>query len=413
MAKHTVFLSYDGMTDPLGQSQVIPYLEGLVEAGNRISLISFEKPKVYAQRQDVIAKRLVHSNIRWLPQTYTKKPPILSTVKDIRTMTRVVVALHREDPIQLLHARSYIAAFAARTMHRRFGLPWIFDMRGFYADERVDGGLWPQANLVYKLVYRYFKQQERSFLADSAAVVSLTSAGKQILAGNEFNVPADKIYVIPCCADLERFDFAAISRDTAQQQRESWHLNPDQLVVMYLGSVGTWYMLPEMMQWFKGLLTQHPSAVLVFVTGEPESMVLDAARTAGVPAEQIRIGRAPYEDVPAHLSMADLGIFFIKPVFSKQASSPTKMGEMMGMGLPLVCNSGVGDVDAILEDTAAGIAIDAARAASWETSYARIDELLAFNKNHIREGAVKYYSLTGGIKSYQKIYQTLLADGAA
>ncbi len=39
----SVFLSYDGMTDPLGQSQVLPYLEGLAASGHRIHIVSAEK----------------------------------------------------------------------------------------------------------------------------------------------------------------------------------------------------------------------------------------------------------------------------------------------------------------------------------------------------------------------------------
>ena len=38
-----LYISYDGMTDPLGQSQVLPYLEGLAKKNYAITLISFEK----------------------------------------------------------------------------------------------------------------------------------------------------------------------------------------------------------------------------------------------------------------------------------------------------------------------------------------------------------------------------------
>ena len=42
MAANILYLSYDGMTDPLGQSQVLPYLAGLSKKGFRFHLISFE-----------------------------------------------------------------------------------------------------------------------------------------------------------------------------------------------------------------------------------------------------------------------------------------------------------------------------------------------------------------------------------
>jgi hypothetical protein len=40
---NVIYISYDGMTDPLGQSQVIPYLIGLTKKGHNISIISCEK----------------------------------------------------------------------------------------------------------------------------------------------------------------------------------------------------------------------------------------------------------------------------------------------------------------------------------------------------------------------------------
>lgn len=36
-------ISYDGILDPDGQSQIVPYLRGLTKNSENISLISFEK----------------------------------------------------------------------------------------------------------------------------------------------------------------------------------------------------------------------------------------------------------------------------------------------------------------------------------------------------------------------------------
>ena len=41
--RRVLFISYNGMLDPLGQSQVIPYLRELARAGVRFTLLSFER----------------------------------------------------------------------------------------------------------------------------------------------------------------------------------------------------------------------------------------------------------------------------------------------------------------------------------------------------------------------------------
>ena len=46
--RRVLFISYNGMLDPLGQSQVIPYLRELAKRGVRFTLLSFERPDAFA-----------------------------------------------------------------------------------------------------------------------------------------------------------------------------------------------------------------------------------------------------------------------------------------------------------------------------------------------------------------------------
>ena len=41
--KKVLFIAYDGLTDPLGQSQIIPYLAGLSKANYQFTILSVEK----------------------------------------------------------------------------------------------------------------------------------------------------------------------------------------------------------------------------------------------------------------------------------------------------------------------------------------------------------------------------------
>ena len=80
MNKQILYISYDGLTDPLGQSQVLPYLFGLADNGYNITIISAEKPEKFTLKKDEIARLVVEHNIDWHPISYTKHPPILSTM---------------------------------------------------------------------------------------------------------------------------------------------------------------------------------------------------------------------------------------------------------------------------------------------------------------------------------------------
>src|SRR6218665_3252068 len=326
MTKHVLFVSYDGMTDPLGQSQVLPYLLGLQKKGYRISLISFEKPDRFQNDGEYIRKVCSTGQINWHPLTYTKRPPVLSTVFDIWKMKRKFRQIHSETPIDLIHCRSYISAFLG-IKHQK-SIPWIFDMRGFWADERVEGNIWDIEKPLYKKIYQFFKKKELQFFNQSSAIVSLTHAGKkEILSWKTLKIIEQKITVIPCCVDLNLFDPNRISKEQIENKRIELGLE-NKHIVGYVGSIGTWYMLTEMLIAFKELQQDDENNVFLFVTREPSNRILDEAVKLGLRKESIKIVSALHHEVPIFLSLFDCSIFFIKPSFSKTASSQTKQGEL-------------------------------------------------------------------------------------
>src|ERR1043165_10179492 len=63
-------------------------------------------------------------------------------------------------------------------------------------------------------------------------------------------------------------------------------------------------------------------------------------------------------EVPSYLAAADVGLAFIKRCVSKIASSPTKNGEYLACGLPLIINAGVGDSDLLINEWKAGVLLE-------------------------------------------------------
>lgn len=394
-----LYLSYDGMTDPLGGSQVLPYLTGLSKLSHRISLISFEKPERSEQEREAVAQICNEAGIRWCPLTYHKRPPVLSALYDVRQMERLAERLHREQRFDLIHCRSYLPALVGLQMKRRFGVPFIFDMRGFWADERVEGGLWNLSNPVYRTVYRYFKRRESDFLSEAIQIVSLTEAGKEILAKrDDLRAP---VTVIPCCVDYEAFP--AVSAGQRNEARRQLGIDEKATVAAYLGSFGSWYMVGEMLDFVRVQLARDPKAVFLIVSREPVSEILAAAERHGVPSDRLIIRPASRAEVPELVAAADYGLFFIKPVFSKKASSPTKMGEFLALELPIVTNGGVGDVAQIVEETGAGVLLDDFN----DEAYGAALNALARLKPDMprwRSASRHWFDLDNGVKRYDALY---------
>ena len=178
-----LYISYDGLTDPLGRSQILPYLRGLASRGHAIHVLACEKPENFGRDRAAVAALCREAGISWHPLRYHKRPPVLSTVYDLAQLRRAAVRLHRKHRFGLTHCRSYIPAAVGLHLKRAHGVPLLFDMRGFWPEEKTEGKSWDLGKPMFRLVYRYFKRLERKLLEHSDAIVSLTEAGKQELLG--------------------------------------------------------------------------------------------------------------------------------------------------------------------------------------------------------------------------------------
>jgi glycosyltransferase involved in cell wall biosynthesis len=402
-----LYISYDGMTDPLGQSQVIPYLVALTKHGYSFTILSCEKADRFKTNEAEIRQLLAQHNIRWEPIPFTTSPPVISKIRDRRLLRKTAIRLQEQYHFAITHCRSYVAAEVGLMMKKKYGTKLLFDMRGLWADEKVDAGSWPQTNPLFRYLYRLYKKKEKAFMENADHIVSLTSNAKHEIHTwkHIVNNPVP-ITVIPCCVDLDLFNPEALDTTTLENYRQQLGLHADDFVVSYLGSFGSWYMMEEMLDLFKVLLQKVPQAKFLFITPQAKADILGAVAAKGIPADHVYITEAKRKQVPYFLALSRYSVFFIRATYSKKSSSPTKQGEIMAMGIPLICNSGVGDTDWVVEEYHSGVVLRGFEEAQYQKG---IEDLLQgnFNAADIRRGADSYFSLKQGAARYLSIYQSL------
>jgi glycosyltransferase involved in cell wall biosynthesis len=403
-----LYLSYDGMCDPLGGSQVLPYLFGLAQRGHEISLISFEKAERTTEERAAVARSCAAAGIDWQPLTYHKQPPVLSSMYDLRQMSRLARRLHKERKFDLVHCRSYLPSLVGLRMKRRAGVPFVFDMRGFWADERLEGGAWNQKNPLFRAIYNLFKRREGEFWREADEIVSLTRAGERVLSSTALSKqPRGPITVIPCCVDFDAFP--AIDQASRHGARELLGISSAEKVLGYIGSLGGNYLLDEMLDFFSAYQERYDGrAKFLFVTRVPEDVIRSAAAARGVPNSAIIVRSASRAEVPRLMAAADAGIAFKQPTFSAKACSPTKLGEMLALELPVVTNSGVGDVARVIEETDAGVVV---HRFDDETYHGAVDQLerLKPDMDRWRTAARRWFDLAEGVERYDAIYRRIMA----
>lgn len=390
-----LYISYDGMLEPLGQSQVLAYLKHL--ANDRpIHLVSFEKAIDWnnVAERIRIQREVAAYGVIWHPLRYHKKPSALATAVDICQGIIWGLWLVVKYRLRIVHARSYVASVMALTIKRLTGVKFLFDMRGFWADERVDGGLWSRDGRMYR-VAKWF---ERRFLLGADHVVSLTHAAVVEMKNFPYlqgHMPT--FTVIPTCADLDRFKPIVKSREVHS------------FVLGYVGSAGTWYLFDEVVSCFVQLLRLRPDARFLIVNRGEHEFIRERLAAANVPAESVELTTATHAEIQLLISRMNAGIFFIKPVYSKQASAPTKLAEFLGCGVPCLSNSGVGDMAQVLDGERVGVSIAAFDSSSVSCGLSQLLSLVA--EPDISERCVaaaqKHFSLEEGVRRYAAVYQQM------
>jgi glycosyltransferase involved in cell wall biosynthesis len=406
LRKKVLYITYDGLTDPLGQSQILPYLKHLTKYGYQFTILSFEKKLRYKTEGDLIRQIVDQAGIQWVPLTFTAKPPVLSKMYDRYRMIQKVLSLHRQEKFDLVHCRSYIAAEAGLQLKRRFGVKMLFDMRGFWADEKVDNGQWNLEHPLFKRIYLHYKKKEKEFLRNADGIVSLTQAAKDYLL-QQPGYGKLNIDVIPCCADLKHFNYSNVNAGEVNLLKAELGIFTSDRLLTYLGSVGGWYMTKEMFEFFSILQQRRPEYKMLILTKDDPEIVKREAAEKGIPIEKLIVTYSDRKRLPVFLALCDWSIFFIRNTFSKTASSPTKHAELMGMGIPVICNA-IGDTGNIIQATGTGLLIDDFSKITLEKVCEQMKNFGKTDKAAIRSCAKEYFDLEMGAEKYLKLYQEML-----
>lgn len=396
--KHTVFyFSYDGLLDPVGRSQILPYLLELQHHFDFL-LVSYEKDTdgfEFHEMKSFLAK----TSIRWYPLKFHQKIRFISSIINIIEGKKLLKKIFSSYTISIAHARSYLPAWLLLNFAKKYKVPLVFDMRGFWVDERIDGNIWKK-NIFTKILYHYFKKIEQKLIHNAAHIISLTKAASQWMENN-WNIITNKITVIPCCTRYDMFNPESVQVSLLREIRERYSIPENAYVLGYIGSTGTWYLVDEMLAFFKALKIVRPDAFFLMIVNyinsqKKEEILSEKSVTI--------LERVSYEDIPLYLSLMDAVIMFIKPAFSKIASSPIKMAEAFAMNKPVIINQGIGDTH-LVEKLKLGIIVDQFTTTAYKKA---IRELLVLQPHHIRNSSRPVFDVINGSKEYLKVYESIL-----
>jgi glycosyltransferase involved in cell wall biosynthesis len=360
-AKRTLYICYFGLREPLVQTQVLPYLREIAKGGIGVTLLTFE-PELRTNWStadiETTSAELSADGIEWHRLAYHKRPSAIATAFDIFNGVRFIRKnIGRFDVLHgRVHVPTLMAALARKLSRQKPKL--IFDIRGFFPEEYTDAGVWPENGVLYRTA----KRVERWLLKESDGFVVLTEKAREILFGlgskniqSELRTP-HFVEVIPCCVDLEdRFD--VIGDQTRNAIRKELGID-GRFVITHVGALGGLYMTREIVEFLSASRSSDPSTYAMFLTQTDPAEAVRLLKENGFGESDLFVDRVAPDDIPKYLAASDVGLSFVKATYATQSRSPTKIPEYLAAGLPVIANSGVGDVDKLINENGVGVLID-------------------------------------------------------
>ena len=397
MENKTLYISYMGLTEPLLHSQVLNYLKILRQNGIPVCILSYEKRHLFKKHKvKIIKEDMNKAGIKWMSLGYHKRFQFLSKPYDIIRGMFTALYISIKERRDVIHARGTFCALIGILPCLILRKKMIFDMRGLMAEEYVDAGLWKKDSMAYKIVDRL----EQYFIKKADEVIVLTGKAKELMLSKG---RVKNITLIPACTDLNRFGLKKVDSEF----RSRYSLDK-KFILIYTGSLGTWYMLFEMMDFYKELLSADNSAVF-FILSQTNKAWVEQYIPDDI-KKNVIVDFSNPENVVDFLNLADVGIFFIKSCFSKTASCPTKFGEYLACGLPVVINKGIGDTEQIVRENRVGVVMEDFSAQEYRKKIEELKELLKEGdalRRRCRNVAERYFSLAQGGKKYLEVYERL------
>lgn len=385
---------------------MIPYLRELVKGGHELTLLTFEPGDI---DEGAVREGLKAEGIEWHWLRYHKRPSVPATLFDIANAVRFIRKLMKTRRFDILHARSHVpmimAALAREACKHKPKI--LFDIRGFLPEEYVDAGVWNEGGAIY----RSFKRVEKWLMTEADGFVVLTVRAERLLFGDSSDAaPAAgkrrPVQVIPCCVDLDE-RFAGERQIERKALREKLDLG-DRFVVIHLGALGGLYLIEEICELFKANKNLDDSTFALLLTQSDPSLIERSLHEHGFSSEDYYIGRVAPNEIAKWLYASDVGISIVKATYATASRSPTKIPEYLAAGLPVITNSGVGDVDLLIERNSVGAILHDFSEASYVEAFQTVSQLGDISKKCQATARREFDIEKIGGRRYNELYRALL-----
>ena len=344
------YASYESFRNSVFESQVLGLVRRLQASGWEAHLLLFELPAVESNALSLQRRRAAEQQLTPGRLHVLRKLPMVGEFTFGWAARSLLARLTRlsAGPRDVLHCRGYYSGCLIGDIRTRRGLPSVVDFRGVGTDELRQ----TERKGAGKVRRRFHRRRielegriEERAVRDATAHTAVSGPLAAYLT--EHYCMRKPPTVVPCAYDDQLF---RRDEDSRRRLRRELGWKDEEIVLVYSGSGNAWQRPEGTVELFRDFHRVDSRFRLLVVSTDRDVFQPLLAR-AGLEPPLAHLVSVAHAHVPAYLSAADVGLLLRDDALTNRVASPTKFGEYLACGLPVLVGGTVGDVnDTVLQE---------------------------------------------------------------
>ncbi len=348
-----LYVSFEGLPKTVFDAQVVGFLRAMAARGLIFDLFVFERLGSAWQSRDRNARRLAELRAVWggrvfhVPFATKHEFPlavsafILALAPDLARRRRLV-----------LHCRGlYSALLAALVKQLSRNVFFVYDVRGDteaeYRYRTSDGN----SRLSLRGLELRLLRWAEGVVLRRADYILCVSAALQDRLRIRWRLEGKKSDVVPTCVESALFRFDPEVRFNTRRALGF----AGRTVLVYAGSMYPWQRVDQATQLTSRLRTAVPNLHFLCIT--PDLNEARVVLSRSLPGDAYTLQHVAHAEMPQYLMASDVGVLIRERHPLNEVACPTKFGEYLMCGLPVVVTDGIGDVSDLVRREDLGVVL--------------------------------------------------------
>ncbi|MBF2066083.1 MAG: glycosyltransferase [Calothrix sp. C42_A2020_038] len=404
-----LFVAYGSMATEGGyKTRVISEIESIVKVNSNInlSLVCFDEVKNLRSKQD--AYDLLKNKLDSLGVKLTCYGiPSFKALWILKLITGFYISLiilleAIKGKVQIIHAQNHVVGLYTLFTKIITKKCVVLDVHGVRFAERIykkrkrlEEYLWLDVIANYLEVWILKKYDGLIFVSEAMA---------------KFYNCTDKTRykVVPCCVNTNKFKIFEKSEVLLKSRLDI----SERFIVTYSGTFFTiWQEPDDILQIFKEIKSKITNAYLLILSGDDCEKIKQFIFSKGILEKDFAVYKLKHDLVPQWLSISNLGLLIRRPSVVNYAASPTKFGEYLSCGVPVIISENVGDFSQLVSELQIGL-IAQDNNGKITLNYSDLQKISLIEKDiissHCRKVAIDFLDWSNHSLSIVNLYQSII-----